>query len=93
MDRVNTPPARMRTRAAAIVAALKNRKTVDLRLNPRALCAALPKDCDRLRLALDMRPRPHLRVSGLGLHALIERYGVKHKVLVPWHGIVSWSAR
>lgn len=79
-------------RAGAIIAALKNRKTVDLRVDARMPCVQVPYGCDWIRLALDMRPRPNLRVSGLGLHADIKRNGVGHRVCVPWHAIVNWRA-
>lgn len=83
---------RAKLRGGAILAALKNRKTVDLRISPSAICTDVPNGCDRLRLSLDMRPRLHLRVSGLGLHATIERRGVRHEVRIPWHAIVGWRA-
>lgn len=84
---------RSRLRAGAIIAALKNRKTVDLQLDPSSPCASVPYGCDRLRLALRMQPRPDIRVSGLGLHADIRRNGVNHRICVPWHAITSWSAK
>ena len=83
---------RARLRGGAIVAALKNRKTIEMRIDPRSPCTDVPNGCDRLRLSLDMKPRPNLRVSTLGIFALIERFGVRHRILVPWHAIVQWRA-
>lgn len=82
-------------RAGAILAALKNRKTIDLRIDSRQPCVQVPPGLDSqptIRLALGMRPRPNLRVSGLGLHADIQRNGVSHRVCVPWHAITEWRA-
>lgn len=83
---------RARLRGGAILAALKNRKTVEMRLDPRFACVDVPNGCDRLRLSLDARPRQHLRVSTLGMFAIVERFGVKHHVCVPWHAITAWRA-
>ncbi len=83
---------RARLRGGAILAALKNRKVVDLHLDPSAPCASLPPGCDRIRWALRMTPDPRLRVSGLGLHGIIARNGMKHAVCVPWHAITGWRA-
>jgi hypothetical protein len=83
---------RARLRGGAILAALKNRKVLDMRVDPQSPCVSVPYGCNRLKLSLDMKPRPHLRVSGLGLHAIIERSGIKHAVCVPWHAIIGWRA-
>lgn len=87
---------RARLRGDAILAALKNRKTVDLRVDARLPAVSVPsnlKRADWLRLSLDMRPRPNLRVSGLGLHADIQRNGVNHHICVPWYAVTEWRAR
>ncbi len=86
------PLTRARLRGGAILAALRNHKAVDLRVDPKAACADVPNGGTRLRLALNMYPPPDLRVSGLGLHATIERAGKRHRVRLPWHAIVEWRA-
>lgn len=79
-------------RAGAILAALRNGKTLDLKVDRRYPCVQLPGGCERVRLALKMIPNPRLRVSGLGLHADISRYGAKDHVIIPWHAIVEWRS-
>lgn len=84
---------RARLRGGAILAALKNRKTVDLRVDPAKPGVQVPYGCDFLRLSTRMVPHANLRVSGLGLHADIKRNGVSHHVCVPWHAITEWRAK
>lgn len=85
--------SRAKLRAGAILAALKNRKVVDLTVDPRAIGAQLPFGCTRVRLALGMVPDPRLRVSGMGLHADLRRDGMTHTVWIPWWSVTEWRAR
>jgi hypothetical protein len=90
----SVPVTRWRLRAGAILAALKNRKVLDLHVNATALGVVLPRArvSSTVRLCLDAHPKQHIRVSPLGLHARVKMGGHSHDVRIPWWSVTGWRA-
>lgn len=83
---------RTELRGSAILAALRNGKTLALEVDPTLPCVKLPAGLTKVTLSLKRGDwHAGLRVSPLGLHAIgLRNYGAKVSALIPWYAITKW---